>query len=185
MIERGVVRIEEGRIVALPATRDDGGANRPVDNSSDSFFEVMEGLDKALPARLLSFLDKVREIGVEPEFKRSLILRYNSPEGGAYNLGTISRSGELWTDRIDDASRLSHDVARPYIENLARLFEGRVDQRNQYWYVRVGNRVPKITAIADKLPGWVDEMARLVRAIRAEENEQGSGAGTYLLPLSG
>jgi hypothetical protein len=185
MIERGVVRIEEGRIVALPAAWDDGHQNRPTNNSSDSFFEAMAGLDKELPARLLSFLDKVREIGVEPEFKRSLILRYNSPDGGAYNLGTITRSGELWTDRIDDASRLSHDVARPYIESLSRLFDGRIDQRNQYWYVRVGNRVPKITAIVDKLPGWIHEIARLVRAIRADENEQGSGAGTYLLPLSG
>ena len=174
MIERGVVRIEEGRVVI-----DEPKAVMPSTISSESFFEDMAAFNKDLPAHLRGFLNKLSEIGVQPEFKKTITLRYTSPEGTGYNFGNISRNGELWTTYLDDPKRLCHDVARRYIVRLAKVFDGRVDNQHEYWYVRKGAKVPNIGSLVNVFPEWIEEIKLLIQAIRAEEIEDGAGRGVF------
>ncbi len=135
--------------------------------SSEQFWEAMSTLDSSLPPKLQSFLVSVEELGVTPEFKRSLILRWTTPEGLAINLGYIERNGKMWTNEVHN--KLPSAITDPYIRRLADAFEktvttlpfsGRPNLSNE-----TGGGVV-ITEVADKLGGWNDCIAALIEDVR-------------------
>ncbi len=136
--------------------------------SSEQFWEAMSTLDSALPQKLQSFLASVEELGVTPEFKRSLILRWTTPDGQAINLGYIERNGKVWTNDVHN--RLPATITGPYIHQLASALgaaataspsSGRPNLANQS-----GGGI-LITEVADKLTGWKDCIASLIESVRA------------------
>jgi hypothetical protein len=171
LVERAIVRVEDHRVSVLsPATTARPKLAAPSTISKERFLEAMAERRADLPERLEQFLSRLAAIGVKAEFRRSLILRWASPGGGTeVNLGYIQRDGGVWTEA---ASRSApKDLARAYIEELARAFGGEVDRESMSsgdWYVKLQSRIPRIEEVADRLDGWYQAAERFVSRLREQ-----------------
>ena len=179
-VRRFTLHTEGGSIYVSDAGTDEWEAARPSmrsNISSEDFFEAMGELSQEIPAKLKEFLDKAAAIDVRPEYGRSLILRWNQPEGNSVNLGYITRKGQVWTDKI--YSKVDRDLADNYHDSLAQLFGGKVravqTKKNSHssGYVTHNDGTPfRIVDILDHLSGWITAMQTFQDAVR--ERAQGT-----------
>lgn len=135
--------------------------------SSEQFWEAMSSLDSSLPSKLQSFLASVEELGITPEFKRSLILRWTTPEGQSVNLGYIERNGKIWTNEVHN--KLPSAITDLYIQRLADAFEKSVTTLPFSGRPNLANETSGgvvITEVAEKLGGWKDCIATLIEDVR-------------------
>lgn len=135
--------------------------------SSEQFWESMTELDASLPDKLQSFLGTIEELGVTPEFKRSLILRWTTPEGQPINLGYIERNGKVWTNDVHN--KLPGSITAPYIRELASALGASTQisptSGKPNLATETGGGV-LITEVADRLDRWKDCIAILIDAVR-------------------
>ncbi len=139
MIHRAVVKIDDQRAVVLPPQRVLGaGPVSPETISSEQFFEAMARINPTLPEKLRAFLDRIGEAGVRPEFRKSLNLKWATPQGREVNLGFITQQGTLWTDQsvasLPEARQMAHD----YVEQVARVMGLEINRTSQgeIWTLR-------------------------------------------------
>jgi len=128
-IERAVIRLESGvamepaRVEAVPAT---ASASRPATLTSQAYYEALAARDPTLPARVRALIEQLDALGVYPDIRRSLILKWRGPNGGEFSLGAIDMEGQflgdypLWS--ADTIGRV--DLAHAYQAALASLVPG-------------------------------------------------------------
>ncbi|MEQ9519045.1 MAG: hypothetical protein RLN89_06350 [Parvibaculum sp.] len=136
--------------------------------SSEQFWESMTELDASLPDKLQSFLGTIEELGVTPEFKRSLILRWTTPEGQPINLGYIERNGKIWTTDIHN--KLPRSLTDAYIRDLAEALNQSIailPSSGKPYVSREGGGGVAITDVVDSLSGWKDCISVLIEAVRS------------------
>jgi hypothetical protein len=175
MIERGIVRIDDQRseVVAAPEKVRVGMSAPRQSITSEQFLEAMRERHVELPAKLESFIEKLTNLGVYPDFQRSLNLKWDPPAGKTVNLGYIKRDGQLWTDA---AGWFLQDpkLAKSYIEDLAVAFDGAVSYLGKTTnpYVSVNSHAPRVETIMAKFDGWYDAIERFISNVhdQAEEN---------------
>jgi hypothetical protein len=140
----------------------------PTTISAEEFYDSMAARDPLLPHKLQDYLTRLKPLDVDPEFKRSLILRWQPPSGSSVNLGYIMRDGGVWTDQLSQV-RYSRPGSQ-YLEELARIWSGDVkkDKLGRPWYVTINNRAPGIEQIADKFDGWYDAIAHFIKALQGD-----------------
>jgi hypothetical protein len=135
--------------------------------SSEQFWESMTELDASLPDKLQSFLGTIEDLGVTPEFKRSLILRWTTPEGQSINLGYIERNGKVWTNDVHN--KLPGSITVPYVRELASALGASTQisptSGKPNLATETGGGV-LITEVADRLDRWKDCIAILIDAVR-------------------
>ena len=137
--------VREGSIISEIEEATPRHSKAPQSISSEQFW------DSSLPPKLQSFLASVEELGVSPEFMRSLILRWTTPEGQTINLGYIERNGKVWTNDVHN--KLPGTMTDPYVRQLASIAND------------TGGGI-LITDVADKLDGWKDCIAALIESVR-------------------
>ena len=102
MIPRGIVTLEEGRVVIGPPStgpKPDSKGGRPTTLTQEHFFERLEKEFPGISQRLSAFLDDLAMYNVSAEFgTESMILRWRPDNGRDWNLGTISKHGVMWPD---------------------------------------------------------------------------------------
>ncbi|KNG92700.1 hypothetical protein ATO11_16980 [Pseudaestuariivita atlantica] len=150
-VERGVVRFEGavdqvvlGAVQAIAQTPDQPARSM----SSDAFFAAMSELDDQLPQQIQKFLADLEPLGVYPEFKKSLILRWGTPSGDVANLGYIQRNGQVWTDQVS-ASLGDPDVAEAYLHKLAMAVGGEVGEMSGRPYVTHSGKAPLVGVLLE------------------------------------
>ena len=161
MVERGVVRIEDGHVSVAPArpTPAVWEANRFSGNiSAEEFLDAMRARDPALPDQIQSFLEQLSPLGVYWEFRRALNLKWDAPDGRTVNLGIIQRDGQVWTSEAGMAS--TEDFGRRYNEALASAWGGTANPMpwgvHTKWQVRLGGKAPRVELIASRLDAWAE-----------------------------
>jgi hypothetical protein len=163
MIERGIVRIDDQRGEVIEAQQKPQTATSQNRQSitSEQFYDAMRERHTELPDALRSFFNKLDTIGVYAEFKRSLNLKWDPPEGKPINLGYIKRTGQLWTDTTS-CFLSDQKLAQSYIEDLAILFDGEVvfSPTSKSPYVAVTGHAPRIETLIDKFDGWYDAIEK-------------------------
>lgn len=142
--------------------------------SSHEFFEAMQEHSPDIPSKLRRFLDDVAAVDVRVEYKASLLLKWDQPEGRPVNLGYIKRSGEIWTDA--SYWTVDRDLAEDYNQRLARLFGGKVrrgtTRKMPTCTVTRDDETPfRIEEVADRLPGWRGIIEEFQSAIRARAQD--------------
>lgn len=168
LIERGVVRIEGNGITvtagAPSAVVASATKSVPGSISAEEFYEVMRDRHPALPERLKAFLDSLSPLGVYPEFRRALNLKWEAPSGKIANLGIIQRDGQVWTS--ESGFVLGDGFAREYNEALASAWHGSAHESpwgaGTKWQVRIGDKVPRIESVAEQIDGWAAALRRLL-----------------------
>ena len=115
MIERGVLRIEDGRPVLMPVPATEHQKAGTL--SEAMFYEALAKVDPGLPAALHVF-EEVEPLGVYPDLKASLNLKVDLPDHPKpINLGYIAKNGQLWTNPFSWAAQ---PIARTTMPGLRR-----------------------------------------------------------------
>jgi hypothetical protein len=162
MIERGIVRIEQGMIIldSIPAA----DQAKPQSISLADFWEQMALRDPGLPAAIRSFLDALEPLGVYPDLKASLNIKVDlADREKPINFGYIQKNGQFWPNPA--AWSLPEHIWKPYFETLASLIGGQVIDEPGNKYVAINGRsAPRIDQF---LPQHHDAfVAAIEKAIR-------------------
>ncbi|WP_309604903.1 hypothetical protein [Phenylobacterium sp.] len=172
LIERGVVRIADDRVVIEPPARGlTSGTAIRSSLTEDQFMEEMAKRDQRLPAAIRSFLDRIADFGVEPEWKASLNLKWIGGANGPVNFGYIRKDGGVATDMT---SYKLGPLAMPYQQDLASMVRGKVVQRSENSYPFIAGADGRSSVKVEQLlpnhaEEWADAMDRLIKQVQRSE----------------
>ncbi|MBL1431653.1 MAG: hypothetical protein COA60_009150 [Robiginitomaculum sp.] len=154
-IERGVVRVDDQRTeVIATSIKPKTTASARMSITSEQFFDDMKEIHPELPKNLKTFMEKLETIGVYFEFRKTLIFRWNTPEGQSINLGYIERNGKVW---VGSWGSFEVDKRRVYLEQLADALGGEVSiEDNGMRYFHINGQGTRIEDIMDKFDDWYD-----------------------------
>ena len=180
-IERAVVRLADAGVVVEdpPSTgspsSDGGGHKRPI--TEREFYEQIERIDKALPARLRGFFERCWDDGLEVTLAHaSYILHWRRNNGRKVNFGTLFPNGDLNTNYIAGSAEEIGDlkIGENYLEAVAGLVPGatvKKDGKPWTWRVVVGGRKPKIADVLERSDEWLSAIERAIRAFNRLEED--------------
>lgn len=166
MIERGIVRIDDqrGEVIAAPEYSRGASSASTQTITSEQFYEALSELSPELPGRLKAFIEKLSELGIYPEIKRSLIFRWSTPSGKLLNMGIIERNGSFLTSEMGKSSAVG-----VYMGALAKCFNGEVKQYDKgNGLVIVDGKTPHIGSLLDKQGDWLATIAKYQDQIRED-----------------
>lgn len=143
-IDRGTYTIDAGRIVFKPPvaeTRTATTAPKRTTITEERFYEQLEEACPGVGPRLKKFAARLQDLDVHVEFGTgSLILRWRPNEDVAWNLGSVTTAGKVWTEflnaQADRAGVL--DLSHCYQEHVAASVPGASVKRGATplsWYV--------------------------------------------------
>ena len=180
LVERGVVTVEQTGTVriasasaaATPSSeRMEAGRARPSTQSEAEYFDRLSSKCPNEVEPLKAFLASLGEVGISPEFRRSVVLRfYPSPDMTA-SAGYIDVSGAVHTlDGVASAERAgSPESGRRYLEAIAAATGGTIHEhhKSDLRVVSPNGLTPNIAALLAKSEAWKGAIARLVDELRA------------------
>jgi hypothetical protein len=106
-------------------------------------------------------------IGVYPEFRASLNLKWARPAGPRpVNLGYILADGAIWTDF--PSRNVPPEIARTYVEELTTAFGCQVHTmpNGTAWTPSSTQGKPlRVQQVRDRLQAWIPVMQRFITAI--------------------
>lgn len=171
MIERGIVRIDDQRakVVAVEPSQ-----IIAQNITAEQFLDAMTKRGKNVPNKLKSFLASLEQIGVYPDYRRSLILRWEAPNGKSVNLGSIYRDGLVWTEAVN--STVPIELAHRYNEELAAVMGMEVEKTKlgDNWHIRRNGKIPKIENVMERFDDWVAVIERLINDVRKNLSQGGN-----------
>jgi hypothetical protein len=135
LIERGIVRVDVvgARIEAIPAetTAVTRTAAMPAKTSTQSESEFWDHMQTKRPEDvqpLRSFLIGLTDIGIVPEFRKSVVLRFVPTADVAGSAGFIEPTGKVWFNDVTAAAvRLGRpEFAERYLAAVASIVGGQV-----------------------------------------------------------
>jgi hypothetical protein len=177
-VERAVIRIEDGRIVAeLPAEKGTRSGTR-TKISEQAFYEKLAEVDARTSQELRAFLDRAKKMNLVVESgQNSLMLKFISDDI-ELNFGIFRTNGEFWNKRIARLTeRIGHpEIGETYLTRLASLFiKGYVYRApNKFrWTVKKGDNesvtISDCLAVQDK---WLDIIQDTIdELLKAQEKE--------------
>ncbi|MPZ24468.1 MAG: hypothetical protein GEU28_13255 [Dehalococcoidia bacterium] len=178
-IERGIVRLEDSRLSVIPADTPAAAAAQRQSLSAEEFYEQMRQLDQALPDRIRAFLARIEPLGVAPEFRRTMILRWQAVDGTRINIGYVDIGGRVWTDlaRWPGASPPCSDLTQDYVREVAALIGGEIRRASsdpEVMSVVVNGTAPEINLMLQHQDSWIAAMETLASAINGRIEDAAS-----------
>lgn len=168
LVERGVVRVEDGEVwVGAPHA----SSSDRFSLTEEAYFDDLAKVDGTLPARLKAFLNLIEPLGVEPEFQKTLVLRYSAAPDQNLSLGYLGRNGKAYnSDAAGSARRLGiPDVGEAYAEDLARIVKGSIRRRsNGVPFVHgPDGRALRLDDLLRDSKGWAAAIEKWATAVQA------------------
>jgi hypothetical protein len=178
-VERAVIRIEEGRVVAeLPAEQGTKSGTR-TKISEQAFYDKLAEVDPQISKDLRKFLDRAKKIDlfVEPG-QNSLMLKFISDET-ELNFGIFRTNGEFLNRRIASLTeRYGHpEVGETYLTRLASLIPRGYLFRtpNKWtWTVRKGDdEIVTIRDVVNVQDEWLELIQDTIDKFQKAREEAG------------
>ncbi|GKQ55409.1 hypothetical protein [Bradyrhizobium sp. Ce-3] len=172
LIERGIV-VTEGTNTRIdpPSTAGSAGSDTPrhVTASEPEFYAQLEQYQPGQTEKLRAFLASLKPLGIEPEFARSLFLRWQGTNDITLSAGTIEPTGSIWLLKAVSDARLAGNepAALNYLEAVARLAGGSV-KRYDTGSIDVrgaDGRSLRISALTDHAAEWKDAIGNFIKEI--------------------
>lgn len=122
-IERGIVEIDDSRLIVRPPKSGSDGSSSPTTISSGSFYERLDTASPGLRSKLLAFLARIESVGVKPDIRASTLTLRWTTDSGSWNLGTITDKSLLWMDYHGQQARNLNlaDESHRYLESIAKI----------------------------------------------------------------
>ncbi|SFP85921.1 hypothetical protein [Sphingomonas rubra] len=169
LVERGIVRVEQGVAKVLPVPTSAPGAT-PQTLTGTMFLEQLAAVDPTLPQALAAFVARLAPLGVVAEQKASLSLKADVGGPKLVNLSSISKSGQLWTDYLSNSVPVA--LATRYNQQLAHLIGGKVAATPTPRLLAQTGGAPLVSALLPKhQDAWVDIIAELLAAARTAQDD--------------
>ncbi len=175
-VPRFTIRTKGGETIVSDAGTEESEATKPSRRStisSEEFFAKMAERGPDVSNRLKRFVDEVAAIDVRPEYRESLNLKWDQPEGRPVNLGYITPGGEIWTEASN--WQVEDNLAYGYNQRLAELFGGeirtgrqRADGGANRWVIRGDGRPFRIEDVVQRLSDWVLVILDFQNAVRQQ-----------------
>ncbi len=167
LIERGVVRLADQRIVVEPVHSEPLGARpsspaRAISIGEDEFYENLGQRDPAAPQLLRHLLEEAEKIGVYADRKAGLSLKHDGAGEKPLNLGTIRKDGYLDTGPASWWGRL--EEANAYNATLAQAIGGKVGRMKQDVECALRTGSDKTPRLVDLLPRYEQIWLRAMEA---------------------
>jgi hypothetical protein len=177
-IERGIVTLDEGRISFKPPASGplpNGNGARRTTITQDRYFERLERDLPGSEALLTQFLDQLAALDVYAEYgAESMILRWRPVRGREWNVGTISKHGQVWLDYFGAQANgmgLLY-LHKQYLDILATLATGAYVQKTKKetgWYVTQDGRgaitVDKLLSTKAGTDKWTEAIAAIQKTV--------------------
>jgi hypothetical protein len=167
LLNRITVRIDDMRAhVAVDGPEGKGAGRLPENVSAEEFYEAIAGVRPDLPDRVRHFVAKLASSAVQPDYRKTLILRWENPEGKSLNLGYIDRNGQIWTDGLSGSVPAS--LRDQYLRELAAALGAGVetDPAGFAKNVRKDTHAPRLSDIGDKLDLWIPVIERFLDRLK-------------------
>jgi hypothetical protein len=182
LVERGIVTIQQdGTIRVGPATSNPKtgySLPKPYTLSEEEFYSRLEEKAPGVSTRLKAFLNRLEDFGIKPEYRRSVILRWNPTPDVDGSLGYVDAWNCYYPGdaRSTAADAGCEDAGRLYVETVAKLVGGSVDWRTSGQVVTRGSdgKTLKASDLLDRENGWIDAISNLVSDIEAKKRDRTS-----------
>jgi hypothetical protein len=141
--------------------------------SSDAYWQALEANAPGARGPLQKLIDDVAELGVYPEFKASLNLKWDRPEADKpVNLGYIMKSGAFWFDLA--AWLTPKELALSYVTNVASAFGGELHQlpKSETWTPYKDGRPVRVQNILAQLPALKPAIEQFIVSIKQHDAAQ-------------
>ncbi|HEY8572718.1 hypothetical protein [Phenylobacterium sp.] len=172
LIERGVVKIEEGNSpysISVHSPAIGAAPQRGVSLGVDEFFEQLGKKDAAQAGHLKAFLARAEAIGFYPDRLGGLNLKHASPDGKPLNVATIGKTGMVDTGPSGWFRRTGPGAT--YNRTLADLIGGQLKQSNgsEHWELRTADgKMPRLhQLLPHHSEAWLGAMDRYVADVSA------------------
>ncbi|GBU16502.1 MAG: hypothetical protein COT28_21740 [Methylobacterium sp. CG08_land_8_20_14_0_20_71_15] len=174
LVERGIVLFAPDAGVQIQAptrmgTAEKGTSPKPYTASEPEFYEQLDQRRPGLSAKLRPFLDGLVELGVTPEFRRSVVLRWQAGPDITGSLGYVDIDGRGWFgDAWNTAVRLGQrEAGDHYLQTLAGLIGGSVRRYDKSAPRVLGpdGKVVDVDPLLDRAPAWQKAMTQLVTTL--------------------
>lgn len=170
-IERAVVRLEPGVALEPMHIMPASAGTRPTTISAETFYEILATVDPTLPARLKAFLKAAEPLGVYPDIKKNLSLKWRASDGREFSLGNIDHQGLISTDFVhwnaDQIGRV--DLSHAYQDRLVSLIPGasvRKTPKPVGWRAVLGSQNIPVAALLDHQQDWLDAIGDYIAQVR-------------------
>jgi hypothetical protein len=158
------------RDVGVASVKEVSQPSKPLTISEGDFLSRIGTIDPIYPAAVSDLIERAREVGCQPELRRTYVI-YADSSDGLLNLGMISANGTvtIWGAASHD-QHLGRPVGRTYMEDVARLLPGAdvkdtLDKPGE-WYVRYGGRSTiSLKDLLARKSEWIAAMARVVQSL--------------------
>jgi hypothetical protein len=136
------------------------------DNSGIEFYAELEQRLPGQADRLKAFVASLKPLGVEPQFGRSLFLRWQTASGLTQSAGTIEPTGSIWLLKAATDARLAGNqpAGERYLETIAKLVNGSV-KRSENGSIDVrgqDQRSLRLPALIKYESQWREAISQLV-----------------------
>lgn len=171
-IERGIVRVVEGRAIVEPAPQVGTGSAVRTSLTQERIAEAITAVAPEFPGALRAFLAMAEADGIfiEPA-QKSIIVRCPGPDDRDLTLGAFDVTGRFQTYMVNwpPGALGCVDVAHDYLEELAALVGGKVRRTPkpvQWYVVTTGGQVPEAMEFLRRPEEWLVAIRDFVEAMR-------------------
>lgn len=168
-IERGIVRMEDGKPVLDPPSPPPRPSNGRRPLTDEEFRDAVSHLDVALPGRLDRFFEKARALGLVVSAGGASRILHWMREDGKVNFGTLYWDGTVNTNYIAYSAEDIGDIELgvSYLKALAKLIPGsevRTKGNAWTWRVVADGRLPRIAQLLDCSDEWLSAIRQTMDA---------------------
>jgi hypothetical protein len=165
LVERGIV-VFDGANGRIDPPAQGTNSTKATTASEPEFYAQLEQRFPGLAEKLRGFVSSLKPLGVEPEFGRSLFLRWQTADGASLSAATIEPTGSIWLLKTVTDTRMAGNqpAGERYLETIARLANGSVKRYdNGSIDVRGSDeRSLRLPALMELAPAWKDAIATLI-----------------------
>jgi len=171
LVERGIVLVDPSAQVRIQAAQasqsvDSRSSPKPMSLSEPEFYERLEERRPGLSSRLKSFVETLGNIGITPDFRRSVVLQWHPSPDVAASAGYVEVSGKFWPgDTVASTRRLGHpEAGEHYLEAVAAAIGGTVRRYEKGMPQVMGpdGKPADVASLLDVTEAWAQALERLI-----------------------
>ncbi len=176
LVERGIVIVDDGNArIDPPQSGRPASATtitKTMTASEPEFYAQLEQKVPGIAQPLRDFIERVSALGVVPEYRKTIVLRWHPSSDISGSAGYIESTGKVWlNDAWSTANRIGQpSVGEEYLAAVARLIGGSIRryEASPPSVVTAEGKTADLASLLENPDGWLHAIGQLVRSLQAE-----------------
>lgn len=179
-IERGVVTFSDDRLAITPppvtpvhdAVNTSG--KRPASLTEEEFYTILASRSPETPRVVKNLVQRLENLGLTPEFKRSLIMRWTGADGRLHNIINIRKSGRIKFEALSWQLQTEAELtmADAYRQSIADALGGEVRGSSSGRNVWIYDRLIFVDDLCQHEDEFVNAVERLLHQFHELEQNR-------------